>query len=351
MRKKLLAIIATAAMVMTMVPSMVFATGVNPCNDTSCTHVAKVGDTHYADLQEAIKAAAPSGTVDIIKDVTVQKWKMFSETLSIGSGEIITMNMNGLTINGNGHTVTINDIESASNGNRLFYDATNLNISNLTIQYAVGLAEGGIGMTSGVLNKVTFYGGVYGVLPGTGDVKVENCTFATNGTAIYFEQERDNLTVTGCTFNQPAGANVILLRGDVKFTNNTINSGRTVNVVSGSPVVSGNTFNNNVRLKVYNDATAAIENNKGITNLEFSTTSKPNSTFKGNELNDAAKAALTAVGGENKPADPTSTPGSQNKPTPESSPNTGDNSMAPFAVAGLALAALAAVVATRRRTN
>lgn len=343
MRKKLLAIIATAAMVVTMVPSMVFATG---------TPVAKVGGTEYTDLQDAIKAAAPSGTVDIVKDVTVQEWKMFSETLSIGSGEIIKMNMNGLTINGNGHTVTINDIESAGNGNRLFYDATNLNISNLTIQYAVGLAEGGIGMTSGVLNNVTFDGGVYGVLPGTGDVKVENCTFATNGTAIYFEQERNNLTVTDCTFNQPAGANVILLRGDVKFTNNTINSGRTVNVVSGSPVVEGNEFADGVRLKVYNDATATIENNKNITNLEFSNpqgTTK--SEFKGNELNDAAKAALTAVGGENKPADPTSTPGSQNKPTPESSPNTGDNSMAPFAVAGLALAAMAAVVATRRRTN
>lgn len=36
---------------------------------------------------------------------------------------------------------------------------------------------------------------------------------------------------------------------------------------------------------------------------------------------------------------------------PETSPNTGDNSMAPFAVVGLALAAMAAVVATRRRTN
>lgn len=36
---------------------------------------------------------------------------------------------------------------------------------------------------------------------------------------------------------------------------------------------------------------------------------------------------------------------------PEKSPNTGDNSMAPFAVAGLVLAAMAAVVATRRREN
>lgn len=36
---------------------------------------------------------------------------------------------------------------------------------------------------------------------------------------------------------------------------------------------------------------------------------------------------------------------------PEKSPNTGGNSMAPFAIAGLALAAMAAVAETRRRTN
>ena len=39
------------------------------------------------------------------------------------------------------------------------------------------------------------------------------------------------------------------------------------------------------------------------------------------------------------------------KAVPEKSPNTGDDNMAPFAVAGLVMAAMAAVVATRRRTN
>jgi len=288
MKKRLLAIIATAAMVVTMIPAMAFADSTDPV-------VAKVGETEYTDLQEAIKVAAPSGTVEIVDDVTVEKWIMFSETLSIGNGNIITLNINGLTINGKGHTVTIKSIESTGNGARLFYDASNLNISNLTIKYADGLA-GGIGLTSGVIENVNFEGGVYGVLPGNGDIKVENCTFATNGDALYFEQERDNLTVTGCTFNQPTGKNVILLRGDVKFTNNTINSGRTVNVVSGSPEVSGNTFKNDVRLKVYNDATANIENNKGITNLEFSKPKeKANSTFKGNELSVAAEAALAVL--------------------------------------------------------
>lgn len=323
-----------------MVPSMVFATG---------TPVAKVGGTEYTDLQDAIKAAAPSGTVDILRNVTVDEWKMFSGTLT--HADIITKEINGLTINGNNNVLTITNIKDGTNGGYLFRDVKNLNIKDLTIDVDCA-GSGGISINSGVIDNVTFEGGSCGILPGSGPVTINECTFRTNGAAVYYEHAADNLTVSKCIFDIADDANIIILRGKEKFTDNTINGGRTVNIAnSSSAEVSGNTFNNNVRLKVYNDATATIENNKGITNLEFSTTSKPNSTFKGNELNDAAKAALTAVGGENKPADPTSTPGSQNKPTPESSPNTGDNSMAPFAVAGLALAAMAAVVATRRRTN
>ena len=149
--------------------------------------VAKVGDNTFEDIQEAIKAAAPAGTVELLSDVTVNKWIMFSETLSIGDGTIITLDINGLTINGNGHTLTVNDIESAGNGNRLFYDATKLNINDLTIKCADGVV-GGIGLTSGVIKNVKFEGGVYGILPGNGNITVENCTFATN--AEHFTSSR-----------------------------------------------------------------------------------------------------------------------------------------------------------------
>jgi hypothetical protein len=121
---------------------------------------------------------------------------------------------------------------------------------------------------------------------------VEDCIFDTNGVAFYNDHECDNLTVTRCTFNQKADKNVILLRGDVKFTNNIINSGRTVNVVSGSPVVTGNNFNN-VRFKVYGAATATISNNI-INNLEFDGTTYA-STFTNNTLSEAAQAVLNAA--------------------------------------------------------
>ena len=257
-------------------------------------NVAQVGETKYTDLQEAIKDAAPAGTVDLLSNVVVDEWIMFSETLSIGNGDIITTQINGLTINGNGKTVTIKDIESAGNGARLFYDATNLNINDLTFNFVDNAANlGGIGLTAGTINNVTFNGGGYAIFPGTGAVTIEGCTFKTNGTSIYYEEERDNLVVTGNTFENPANVNVILLRGNTTFTDNNVISGRTVNVVSGSPVVTGNDFND-VRFKVYNVATATIENNT-INTLAFNDESVVNSTFDSNTLSAEAQAVLDAA--------------------------------------------------------
>ena len=248
---------------------------------------------YFTTPADAIKAAAPAGTVELLTDVTVDEWVMFAESLSISNSQLITLVIDGMTINGNGNTLTVNSIESANNGARLFYDATSLNINDLTIKCADGVS-GGIGLKSGIIKGVTFEGGVYGVLPGEGDVTIEGCTFNTNGTSIYFEDERDNLVVTGNTFNNANDANVILLRGDVQFTNNVVNSGRTVNIVSGSPVVAGNDFND-VRLKVYPTATATVYNNE-INNLVFEDAkNETTSIFTDNTLSETAQAALDAV--------------------------------------------------------
>ena len=255
---------------------------------------AKVGNNYYATIQDAIVAAAPSGTVELLADVTVDKWIMFSERLSIGNGNIINTQIDGLTIKGNAKKVTIKSIESAGNGNRLFYDATNLNIQDLTIECVDAAAsQGGIGLTSGTISNVNFIGGGPAILPGTGEITVTGCTFKTNGTSIYYEEARDNLVVNGNTFENPDGVNVILLRGNTEFTNNIIKRGRTVNVVSGSPVVSDNDFKD-VRFKVYNAAEATISNNT-INNLEFNDESVVYSTFTANNLSVDAQAVLDAM--------------------------------------------------------
>ncbi|MBP3698978.1 MAG: hypothetical protein J6J01_05820 [Oscillospiraceae bacterium] len=234
--------------------------------------VATVGSDEYTDLQAAIQAAAPSGTVEIVDDVTVAEWKMFAETMT--HADIITCNINGLTINGNGHKLTVNSIVSGGNGNRLFYDAENLNIYDLTI-----VAPNGLGLKSGVISGVTFDTAGYGVLPGTGAVTIEDCTFKTDSTAIYYEDARDDLTVTGNTFELGADTNVIILRGATTFTGNTVTSGRTVNVVSDTATVSGNNFVD-TRVKLYNEGQelsgnsfgedAYIELDTGVTSADVS---------------------------------------------------------------------------------
>lgn len=261
--------------------------------DPAFGKVAKVGEVYFTDIQEAIKAAAPAGTVDVLSNITVDKWIMFSEKLNISTGQIITLKIDGLTINGNGHTLTIKSIESASNGGYLFYDATNLNINNLIITYESGLV-GGIGLASGTISNVTFNGGQYGVLPGNGGVNITGCTFnGTKGYAVYYEDARDGIVVSDNEFNTASGAYAITMRDNEQFTGNTIITGR-VNVAnSAKSTISNNDFGTE-RFKVYNEATATIADNK-INNLVFSDTTATKATFTTNTLSETAEAALDAV--------------------------------------------------------
>ena len=283
--------------------------------------VAEVNGVGYADIQEAIKAAAPAGTVELLNDVTVDKWVMISETLTASDDTLITLAINGLTIDGNGYALTINDIESSGNGDYLFYgDITNMNVKDLTINTADGLV-GGIGLKSGTISNVTFNGGVYGVrtgLAGSGNITIEGCTFKTNGSAIYYEEAVENIVVDNNTFEISDTANVILMRSNERFTNNKVISGRTVNVVSGSPAVTGNDFGD-VRLKVYNEASATIFDNK-INVLAFNDDSAVNSIFVSNTLSAAAKEVLDGANTFIAPELPTATVGAVSPETLATAP-------------------------------
>lgn len=289
--KRIMALVLCFVMVLSTMSFNVFAE--ESVTETTDTVVAEVGDAEFTDIQEAIKEAAPNGTVDIVDDIVVDEWVMIAESLTISGDTLITLEIDGLTINGNGKTLTINSIESAGNGGYLFYDASNLTIENLTIKYADGLV-GGIGLKAGTISGVTFDGGVYGVMPQTGDVTITGCTFKTNGTAIYFEEDRDGLVVDNNTFDVADGEYSIILRGDADFTNNTVLSGKVNLANSASGAISGNDFGDN-RFKVYNAATANIENNE-INVLVFNDDSEIKSTFGENTYSEDAEDVLKDAG-------------------------------------------------------
>lgn len=103
MRKRLLAITATVAMVVAMVPSMVFADG---------TNVAKIGNTEYATLQEAINEAEDGAEIDIIANfeltsqdanILIAKYSAYKNReaycgVYIPDDKKITLDLNGYTV-------------------------------------------------------------------------------------------------------------------------------------------------------------------------------------------------------------------------------------------------------------
>jgi len=295
--KKILSFIIAFAMIISM-SSVALAAGETCANPSTCSHVAAVGNMHYTDIQDAIKDAASGGTVELLDNVTVTEWKMFSEDLT--HAEIITVKPINVTINGNGKTLTIKNIVSGGNGGYLFRgDATKLNIKDLTINYEAGV-KGGICMTSGTIENVTINGG-NGIFPRTGDVTITGCTFNTNGRAVYYEHDGENLVITGNEFatNVADDDYAIILSGKATFTGNTFTKGGGINVAgNASGEISGNNFGNQL-FRVYREATADISNNTINKLVIRDGQGAPQATFTDNTLSEAAEDALEAVGATN----------------------------------------------------
>lgn len=212
--------------------------------------IAKVGDIEYTSLATAIDATKDGGTVELLQNVTIDTWNQVWDAKD-------------LTINGNGHTVTVKKIESKGNGDYLFYGAKNLNVSNLTVNLPDG--DSGFSMVSGKLEGVTVNGGVYAVATGAAPdgqkVVIKNCTFTGQSKMAIYTQENGNAANTvidGCTFNSERA---VILRNNEQFTNNTVKGSEGVTIYSSATAtVTGNTFTEGSRLKVY-DTKSTIERN------------------------------------------------------------------------------------------
>ena len=220
--------------------------------------VAKVGTTEYTSLADAVNAANPGGTVELLANVQIASWNQI-------------WNLSGITINGNGHSIKINAIESLQNHDAVFHSAGGNTFNNLTIDLSgisvASQAQGykAIDATAGdKLNGVTVISGtrypVYGVFVGGSSaedetITITDCTFVNCAYAIGAEpaaentSELENLSVTGSVFTN-CGYVGILYTENVEFTGNTIDSGK-LNVMHASQSVTGNTFTDGSRIKFY----------------------------------------------------------------------------------------------------
>lgn len=114
--------------------------------------VAKIGDTGYDTLAEAFEAATTGSTIELLKDVT----------LTAG----IVTDVDGLTINGNGHTIsaTLGQGQNPMTNVLRFNNPGALKINNLTVDATAGSGIRIVGNTVAELTNVTITGTYDGAL-------------------------------------------------------------------------------------------------------------------------------------------------------------------------------------------
>ena len=200
--------------------------------------VAKVGDDYYESLEEAVRAANDK-TVTLLKDVTIDTWNQ-------------VWNAKGLSIDGNGKTLTVNAIESNGNGNFLFYGAENLNVSDLNVVF--NGKGNGFDMKSGSLTNVKMTGAdkatnKYAVFVGASDgkVSINGCTFKNFGMGVYSQPTGQPTAAIAIDKSNFDNCDYVLVSyaADTAFTNNIVtNSGKDGEISFAAAADSANNAEN-----------------------------------------------------------------------------------------------------------
>ena len=355
MKKKLTAIIAIAAMIATMIPSMAFADSVTP---------VEVGDLN------SLKTALADSSVKEIK---------LTADIDFGSSWWVYLNNREITVDLNEKTITTsgkgfvlkegakatvkNGTLNATGSAKLFMSDGNGSVANTIIVDDV---------TATAENYCVIYhnGNNYGA-----NVEVKNSTLTSDEAVIFlsgndgFGEKRNELSIIGSTITSNNSTAVEVKVGNVivedsslracedvaerdsgngsctngyaiAITNNS--NGSSVEKSKGSVMIKSGNFVGTVGIKDEHDSaeTAKIEIQGGNFDSDVRA-----------YLAKDAKIVKNSDGTYSVVVEKTPEQGSNVPERPQDSPNTGDNNMAPFAVAGLALAAMAAVAVARRRYN
>lgn len=237
---------------------------IKPVTETAIAEVidADGNKTEYKSVEKAIKEAKAGSTVNILSNVSVDTWNQLGDKKDI-------------TINGNGHKITINKLESNGNGNYLIYSGRNITVKDLTVELPKNAS--GFDLVSGEISKVTIIGGRYGVITGPTEdkgVTIKDSHFEGMDYAIYTEEngKAANTVIQNNTFDSVKY--VAILRNNEKFDNNIVNDGK-ITISEATGTVTGNTFAEDTTVKLY-DNTSKIEKNKFLGKVDASKVSEDN---------------------------------------------------------------------------
>ena len=193
-----------------------------PTTSEPTSVVAKFDSQYYTTLHDAIVAAktAGSGTVTLLCDTEAEVWDQIWD-------------VNDVTIEGGGNTLTIGSLESGVNGNYLIYSAENLNVSDLTIIFKTN--GSGFDLNSGELtnvhmtkNETTGYAVFVGIANDDEDVvKISNCSFEGFDKAIFSQPDsRDDYVTSDIVITESGftgcGSPVFSYAADTIFEGNTV---------------------------------------------------------------------------------------------------------------------------------
>ncbi len=282
--KRILAMLLAAMLVLSM-GVVAFA---GECADpTTCNHEAAIGNVHYATIMDAIKEVNDGETVVLLKNATVNTWDMFwsGNFWPLGQTTEFKWNVEKLTIDGNNYKLKVDSVSSNGNGKLLFRGVGYLEVKNLTLE--LGTEVQGIGINSGIIDKVRFIGGANAIHVGGNDVTIRNCTFENqSGYSIENESAKPTgLVIENNVFKSQSDAYAVILRNNEVFSGNTVESGIKVNVAQEATNVSivENKFAEGTRLKIYNAAKAEVKHNQLLgTVVANDTTTNTQSTLTDN---------------------------------------------------------------------
>ena len=209
---------------------------------------AKVGEDYYETLADAVAAAEAGQTVTLLKDATIAT----------------TINGAGLTIEGEGHTLTYTgsgasaraiDVKSESNG-------ANLTVKNLTIDCTASYCQRGINYnTTGAL-----------VLDGV-TVKGTNVTYALNlpGSSDNTTVTINNSSLTGNIALNVWGENSIITAENSVFT--SVDNSTAENYAAVVLNNDGSTVANGTTVTINGGSITALDENGDLSNAVRNSTS------------------------------------------------------------------------------
>ena len=224
--------------------------------------VAKIGETTYSSLAEALKNANSGNTVTLLKNITVNEWNQ-------------AWNLKDITLDGGGNTITVNDIESLQNHDAVFHSAGGNIFKDLIVDLSgitqPSQAQGNRAFAAAAgdtFKNVTIKGSdmvSYGItISGTKasdeTVTIEDCTIKNCHYAIYDSETGavenliiENSTITDCDYA------TILRSPNGQFTHNQVTGGK-LNIMKEDQTITNNIFDDS-RIKFY-DAPKVFKRNK-----------------------------------------------------------------------------------------